>query len=415
MPLRSAGDPPQSNPALALVARQAIVDASKNVIAYELLYRETATAAVAEPADGEQATLEVIANAVLEIGLDRLSPDLPVHINYPRELLVKRVVPPVFPQRVVIEVLETVRADPEALAGIAALRAKGYKIALDDFSPAITDMKLLEHADIVKLDLSQHTPEAFEELATALKQRRLLLMAERVETIEEFDRCVALGFDGFQGYFLQHPKTFSARPIPSNRLGALRIVSLLQKEDSEISDIERLVAHDLGLSYRILRCINSSYYNFSKKVDSIRQAVMILGFERLRQLCALVALRELGERPPTVFVNAMTRARMCEKLGPLRGVRDPAALFVMGLFSTLDVLTGMSMRDVLKELPLSEDLVDSLLTQQGMMGSVLREVTAYERGAWQPAAFRGIKPEVLQAIYVEAVEWAEAAHRAVSQ
>jgi EAL and modified HD-GYP domain-containing signal transduction protein len=213
---------------LAVVARQAIVDASKNVIAYELLYRETATAAVAEPTDGEQATLEVIANAVLEIGLDRLSPDLPVHINYPRELLVKRVVPPVFPQRVVIEVLETVRADPEALAGIAALRAKGYKIALDDFSPAITDMKLLEHADIVKLDLSQHTPEAFEELATALKQRRLLLMAERVETIEEFDRCVALGFHGFQGYFLQHPKTFSARPIPSNRLGALRIVSLLQ-------------------------------------------------------------------------------------------------------------------------------------------------------------------------------------------
>lgn len=415
MPGNSAEGSPQPNSALAVVARQAIVDASKNVIAYELLYRATGTAAVADAADGERATLEVIANAVLEIGLDRLSPDLPVHINYPRALLVKQVVPPVFPQRVVIEVLETVRADAEVLAGIIALRAKGHLIALDDFSPAVTDMKLLEHADIVKLDLSQHSPEAFEELATELKKRRLRLIAERVETVEAFDRCVALGFDGFQGHFLQHPRTFSARPIPSNRLGALRIVSLLKTDDSEVSDIERLVTHDLGLSYRILRCINSSYYGFSKKVDSIRQAVMILGFERLRQLCALVALRELGERPPSVFMDAMIRARMCEKLGPLRGVRDTSALFIMGLFSTLDVLTGMPMRDVLGELPLSEDLVDALLTHQGQMGSVLREAIAYERGTWQPLAFRGVRPEAIQAIYVEAVEWAEAADRAVSQ
>jgi EAL and modified HD-GYP domain-containing signal transduction protein len=142
---------------------------------------------------------------------------------------------------------------------------------------------------------------------------------------------------------------------------------------------------------------------------------MILGFERLRQLCALVALRELGDRPVSVFVNAMIRARMCEKLGPLRSVRDAAGLFIMGLFSTLDVLTGMPMRNVLEELPLSEDLVDALLTHQGQMGSILREVIAYERGTWQPAAFRGVKPEALQAIYVEAVEWAEKANKAVSQ
>jgi EAL and modified HD-GYP domain-containing signal transduction protein len=411
----SADDRFQPNPALAVVARQAIVDASKDVVAYELLYRRTETAAAAGTPDGERATLEVIANAVLEIGLDRLSPELPVHINYPHDLLVQRVVPPVFPQRVVIEVLETVRADAEVLAGIAALKAKGYQIALDDFSPEVTDMKLLDHADIVKLDLSQHAPERFDEFAIALKKRRVRLIAERVETVEAFERCVALGFDGFQGNFLQNPKTFSARPIPSNRFGALRIVSLLQKDDSEVGDIERLVAHDLGLSYRILRCINSSYYGFSKKIDSIRQAVMILGFERLRQLCALVALRELGDRPSSVFVDAMTRARMCEKLGPLRNVRDTAALFVLGLFSTLDVLTGMSMREVLKELPLSEDLVDALLTQQGQMGSILREVIVFERGQWQSAAFRGLKPEVIQSSYVEAVEWAEAAHRAVSQ
>jgi c-di-GMP phosphodiesterase len=132
-------------------------------------------------------------------------------------------------------------------------------------------------------------------------------------------------------------------------------------------------------------------------------------------LCALVALRELGERPPSVFVDAMARARLCEKVGPLRGIRDAAALFIMGLFSTLDVLTGMPMGEVLKELPLSEDLVHALLTRQGQLGKVLHEVVAFERGSWEPIAFRGIKPEVMQAIYVEAIEWAESAHRAVSQ
>jgi EAL and modified HD-GYP domain-containing signal transduction protein len=365
--------------------------------------------------DGARATLEVIANAVLEIGLDRLSPDLPVHINYPRQLLVERVTPPVSAQRVVIEVLQSVRADSETLAGIAELRAQGHQIALDDFSPSVTDMKLLEHADIVKLDLSQHSAQAFEDLARSLASRRARLIAEAVETIADFDRCVALGFDAFQGYFLQHPRTFSARPIPSNRLGALRIVSLLQQEDSELSDVERLISQDLGLSYRVLRCINSSYYGFSKKVDSIRQAVLILGFERLRQLCALVALRELGERPPTVFIDAMARARMCEKVGPLRGVRDASALFIMGLFSTLDVLTGLPMSEVLAVLPLSEEIVQALSTRDGFLGSVLREVIAYERGNWQPTIPRGIKPSVMQAIYIEAIEWAEAAHRAVSQ
>jgi c-di-GMP phosphodiesterase len=415
MPTRSGDESYKPNPALAVVARQAIVDASKNVTGYELLYRRAESASAADASDGDRATLEVIANAVLEVGLDRLSPDVPVHINYPRDLLVQRVVPPVFPQRVVIEVLDSVRADADTLAGLSALKTKGYVIALDDFSPAVTDMKLLDHADIVKLDISQHTPEALEEMATALKNRRLRLIATRVETVDAFNQCAALGFDAFQGYFLQHPKTFSARPVPANRLGVLKIVALLQKEDSEVSDIEQLVAHDLGLSYRILRCINSSYYGFSKKVDSLRQAVMILGFERLRQLCALVALRELGDRPSSVFVDAMARARMCERLGPLRNVRDIPALFILGLFSTLDVLTGMPMGDVLKELPLNEDLTHALLTQQGFLGSILREVIAYERGTWQPIAFRGVKPEVLQAIYVEAVEWAESAHRAVSQ
>ena len=407
VPARPAGG-------LAIVARQAIVDSAMNVVAYELLYRRSETALTAELIDARQATLEVISSAVLEVGLERLSPDLPVHINYPEQLLIADVTPPIAPQRVVIEVLETVRAEPAILAGISAMRARGHKIALDDFSPQLSDLALLAHADIVKLEISQHSHAELARLTASMKAQGLTLIAERVETAEDFERCLSLGFDAFQGYFLQHPKTFSSRPVPSSKLGLLHVVALLQTDDASIQDVERLISQDVGLSYRLLRCINSSFYGFSREVDSIRQAVLIMGFERLRQLCALVTLRELGDRPPTLFVDAMARARMCEQLGPHRGMQDCASLFITGLFSTLDVVTGIPMTELLSGLPLGESVRKALASGEGGLGAILREVITYERGAWNPGVWAGVSAEVMQQIYLDAVSWAGAAQSMIS-
>lgn len=398
----------------ALVARQAIYSPSKEVVAYELLYRRSASASKAEVIDGRRATLEVMTNSVLEIGLDRLVGELPIQINYPDELIAANLVVPVAPKRVVIEVLETVRATAEVLAGIKAMRARGHQIALDDFSPKVSDMSLLAVADTVKLDISDYSAENLEKVVRALKARKLRLIAERIETLEEFERCARLGFDAFQGYFLQHPKVFSARPMQSSRLGTLRLVAILQSDDVAIGDVERLIAQDVSLSYRVLRCINSSYYGYSKKIDSIRQAVVILGFEKLRQLCALIALREVEDRPVSVFVDAMTRARMCEKVGALRGSQDTSSLFITGLFSTLDSLTGIPMPDLLRELPLSESVARALTIQEGDLGKVLKETIAYERGIWTPTKFLGVAPETMQSTYLEAVAWAEGAQALVA-
>jgi EAL and modified HD-GYP domain-containing signal transduction protein len=398
----------------ALVARQAIYGPTKDVVAYELLYRRSAGADKAEVIDGRRATLEVVTNSVLEIGLDKLVGELPIQINYPEELLASNFIVPAQPKRVVIEVLETVRATDEVVAGIMAMRSRGHQIALDDFSLKVSDPKLLGVADTVKIDVSDYAPADLEKIVRALKSRKLRLIAERIETVEDFDRCVRLGFDAFQGYFLQHPKVFSAKPVQSSRLGTLRLVAILQSDDVAIGDVERLIAQDVSLSYRVLRCINSSYYGFSKKIDSIRQAVVILGFEKLRQLCALIALREIEDRPVSVFVDAMTRARMCEKVGALRGARDTSSLFITGLFSTLDSLTGIPMPDLLRELPLSEAVARALTVQEGDLGKVLKEAIAYERGTWTPATFPGAAPETMQSTYLEAVAWAESAQALVS-
>jgi EAL and modified HD-GYP domain-containing signal transduction protein len=357
--------------------------------------------------DARRATLRVIANAALEIGLDRLAGGLPVHINFPRELIVSDHILPLQPNRVIIEVLEDVPADREVLAGIAALRARGHRIALDDYSPRQSDRALLDVADIVKVALSRESAADLPRTVRELKARGLQLIAEEVETVEQFEQCIELGFDGFQGNFLQHPQTFGTQRVPSSKLGTLRLLTELSKEDASVQQLEQLLSQDMSMSYRVLRCINSSFYSLPRKVDSILQAIVILGIEPLRQLCALVALQGFDDRPPSLLVVAMARARMCEQLGKISGAQDSGPFFITGLFSMLNVLTGVPIAQLVDDLPLSTPIVRALLSQEGELGNALNCVRAYERGRWKDVAFHGLPPNVIRAAYVDAVFWAE--------
>ena len=170
----------------------------------------------------------------------------------------------------------------------------------------------------------------------------------------------------------------------------------------------------MSLSYRVLRCINSSYYNLPRKVDSIRQGIVILGLERLRQLCTLAALQGLDNRPPSLFVTAMARARMCEQLGRLGGDTQTGPYFITGLFSMLDVLTGLPIARLVEELPLAPEVVRALVAEEGTLGSALQCARAYERAAWQQIDHANLAPELIRAAYVDAVFWAEEAQTSLS-
>jgi c-di-GMP phosphodiesterase len=375
------------------------------VKAYELLYRASPSSRSAHVGDPGSATLEVITGAALEIGLDRLAGGLPVHINFPEELLVNVPDLPVQAERIVIEVLEDVRASAQVLQGIHTLRARGHRIALDDFSPQVSDPRLLEVADLVKLEITHPPADELARLARELKGFELI--AENVESRAEFDRCVALGFAGFQGNFLQQPETFSARRVPVNRLGALRLSAALQNEEYSLDEVERLLSQDVSLSYRVLRCINSSYYNLPRRIDSIRQAIVILGLDNLRQLCGLLCLQGLDDRPPSLIMQAMTRGRMCEQLGKLGGARDAGPFFITGLFSLLNALLGLPTRKVVEELPLTPAVVNALVAGEGPLGAALQCARAYEKGSWDHAVYADLPANLIRAAYVDALFWAE--------
>lgn len=377
------------------------------VVAYELLYRASPTSLTAQISDAGRATLEVIASAALEIGLDRLAGGLPVHINFPEELLVKPPDLPLQASRLVVEVLEDVRATPQVLQGLRTLRTRGHRIALDDYTPQDSDPRLLEVADIVKLEITHPPADELARLTRELRAAGLALIAENVESREDFERCIALGFTGFQGNFLQQPETFSARRVPVSRLGAVRLAAALQNEDYSLDEVERLLSQDVALSYRVLRCINSSYYNLPRRIDSIRQAIVILGLDTLRQLCGLLCLQGIDDRPPSLIVQAMTRARMCEQLGKLAGARDAGPFFITGLFSLLNALLGLPTRKVVEELPLTPAVAKALVAGEGPLGSALQCTRAYERGVWDHAVYADLAPHLIRAAYVDALFWAE--------
>jgi EAL and modified HD-GYP domain-containing signal transduction protein len=343
----------------------------------------------------------------LEIGLDRLAGGLPVHINFPEELLVRLPDLPLQADRVVIEVLEDVRANPQVLQGIRTLRARGHRIALDDYSPQVSDRRLLEVADIVKLEVTHPPADELGRLAREFLAAGFQLIAENVESREDFERCVALGFTGFQGNFLQQPETFRARRVPVSRLGALRLASALQNVDYSLDEVERLLSQDVSLSYRVLRCINSSYYNLPRRIDSIRQAVVILGLDTLRQLSGLLCLQGLDDRPPSLIMQAITRGRMCEQLGKLGGARDAGPYFITGLFSLLNALLGVPTRKVVEDLPLTPEVVKALVAGEGPLGLALQCTRAYERGVWDHAVYGDLAPHLIRAAYVDALFWAE--------
>jgi EAL and modified HD-GYP domain-containing signal transduction protein len=393
---------------VALVARQPIYGKAMTVEAYELQYA-TSGHEPATPGGPREAALRILADAALDIGLDRLAGGLPIYIHYARELLMAEEPLSLHPDRVIIEIPGTLRAEEPVLRGIRTLRQRGHHIALDDFAMHLTLPAVLDLVDIVKVPLSAFAPAQLERLAPDLIRRGLKLIAKNVATIEQFEHASQLGFDGFQGDFLTRPQQFHSQRAPRNGIATLRLVAAVQNPDCTMREVEQMISQDLSMSYRVLRCINSSFYNLSQKVDSIRQALVLLGMDNLRQLCCLAALQQLENRPPSLFVTAMARAHMCEQLARLAGQTPTAPYFITGLFSMLDVLMGMPMAKIVDELPLVPAVENALVAGEGDAGAALACAKAYESATWIHARYRDIAPHLIRAAYLDAVYGAEQA------
>ena len=395
----------------SFIARQPIYDRELKVHGYELLFRSSETNR-ADIVDGEDATSQLLVNALMEIGLAELVGSQPAFVNFTASYLLQGLPAPMAREQVVLEILEDVTPTEELLAALTKLKAEGYTLALDDFVYEEAKRPLVELADMVKLDVMGLSRPELESHVAQLKHFDVALLAEKVETQEEFEHCKTLGFDYYQGYFFCKPQIVKGARTPSNRMGILRLLSRLQDPQLEFGELGDLIAQDVSFSYRILRYINSAEFHRSRKIESIHHAATMLGLQRIRTWATILAMSKVDDKPYELILTALVRARMAESLSKEAKVLDQHA-FTVGLFSALDALTDQTMDDLLKALPLSDEINQALQNHAGELGSLLGLVLAYERGDWGTVDRGHLDPDVVSKAYFDSLRWTRELNRSL--
>ncbi len=388
----------------AYVGRQPILDGSLATYGYELLYRR-AGQQTATFTDRDSASAEVALDAYLEFGLDALAGDRRAFINVTRQVLISEFCRELPADRVVLEILEDQPCDDEVEAAVRELVERGFIIALDDYAENDARARLLPWASIVKLDIMGVEPARLEARVAELAPYNVELLAERVETAEELERCRALGFKYFQGFFFARPTTIKGRRIPVERLTALQVLAQLSDLNSSLDAVADAVAQDVKLSYQLLRAANSAATAHLAPVDSLPTALMRIGRHQLRSWITVLGLSGMTGKPPAVLTLALMRARMCEALALASGQGQPAMWFMAGLFSALDLVFDAPMDRVIRDLNLAPQVSNALLHRSGELGQAINAVVAFERGDWARVRCGGLTPRDFTTAYRSALQW----------
>lgn len=386
------------------VGRQAICNAQLGVHAYELLFRSAPGSASIRETDADVATSEVILAAFQDIGIDRLAGERPVAINLSAGLLDRAANLPVPPRRVIFD-LPSELARPESLPALRNLKARGFKLALDDFRFDKRLSPIYALMDIIKIDARATETPTLARLPRLLHKLGALAAAKKVETMPEYEAIREMGFDLFQGYFLSQPHTMRARKLPPNRLAVLRLLAIVYDPESETQDIQNALGSDPALSYKLLRLINSAFFNPPRNINSLQDAIVLLGRRRLATWVALTSLGRLDDRPPEIFRIALARAKMCEQLAEHTGRRGGDG-FVVGLFSAFNLLLEQPLAGLLDPLPIAASLKRAILTHEGPLGVLLDTVQAYERNRWRDVANSALPMDLLREVRIDAIAWA---------
>ena len=375
-----------------LLARHPILGADGRIVGYELLF-----AGDAEHSDG--AAIEAMAAGDVELAA--LTGGLPAWIRVSADLLLDFDPLPLAPGTVVVQLRPGTEVDHALLERLARLRSEGHRLALDDFLPGDDTDALVHLAEYVKVDLASYGPAGIRAVLDRLPQRRPVLVATNVETPSQAQTCTRLGATLLQGFFFERPRPLPDRPVPVASLSRLRALMALRGAPS-FEDVERVVAGDPGLTVRLMRFANSAAVGAGRRLSTVREALVLLGTHRVRQFVLLVLLSELGRGRPALVSAAVLRGRLAESLARDLRIADPDTAFTAGVLSVVDALLDQPLFDVLKSMPVTEELRWALLGRSGPVGAVLDMAIRLERNraGEAPARFERIG---------EAVAWTDQA------
>lgn len=354
------------------VGRQPIFDCNGNIYAYELLYRNSEVNQFPN-INPEKATIELLIHTFLTIGIDRLVGQSKSFINFSEKLLKNDIIHQLNPKFVVVEILEDVEITPSLIPHIVKLKEKGFKIVLDDFvlkSQNDTYEQLMKLTNIIKVDFLHTSLEERSKVEQFVKRYpNVSLLAEKIETEDEYEEAKKLGYHLFQGFYFARPEIVKGSDIPTNHALYLHLFQKLNDDEANIDYITQLFMHDVSLSYKLLRYINSLAFDIPVKINSIKQAIMLMGLNKARKWMQILLLHDIGKgvgmgREKALINNSLTRAKICELIAKHHKKQDADKFFLAGMFSLINVIMKQNWEDILPKISLTDEINRTFLGEQ---------------------------------------------------
>ena len=365
------------------VARQPIFDRDEKVFGYELLFRDGLRNAF--PGNDVEAASRATLDSSLLMGLDVLCDGRRAFLNCTRETLTEGLIQLLPSRSAVVEILEDIFPDQEVIDACRQLKRAGYLIALDDYVADDAREPLIELADIIKVEMKLTSSAQRADLVKRHDSAHCRLLAEKVETREEFQQALQQGFTYFQGYFFRKPEILSTRRMPADRIHYLRLLQEVSHPELDVPALEKLIKMEASICYRLLRYLNSALFGFNHEIHSVRHALAILGEHELRRWVRLVAAVGAGQgRPSDLVLSALVRGRFGEMLQP-QVKHGESDLFLLGLLSLIDAMLEIPMAEILEKIPLDHETKAVLLGKPSLMRPVYQLMLAYESGEWESA------------------------------
>ncbi|MGC1462842.1 MAG: HDOD domain-containing protein [Terracidiphilus sp.] len=395
---------------LRYLARQPILDLRGRLHGYELLFRDGP--GVAFSGDGDLATRTMLDNSVI-FGLEKLAGGVTAFVNCTRESLTEDLVNVLPPSMTVLEILEDINPTPDVVKACRRLKASGFRVALDDFTWKPGIEPLVELADYIKVDFVLTTAQGRMKLLRKLSNYAVALVAEKIETHDEYKQARSEGFTLIQGYYFCRPVLLKNRNVPANRLSHVEILRLLHEDSIDLRKLTRLVKRDASLTYRLLRLINSPLWAVRQEVCSVQGALIAVGEDAFRKIATLAITSELNaDQPVEVLRMAFVRGRFCELAARFCDL-NATEQYLLGLLSLLPAMLRLPMDELAPMLALREEIRQALRGADLPESALLAWLVRHENGDWagcdSVTRARSLDQKHLQECYAEAVSWAESA------
>lgn len=392
------------------IARQPIFNRRREVFGYELLFRNSLENYFDFP-DQDEAASQVIANSFLLFGIEELTCRTRAFLNVTRKVLVENWLTILPSHCSVIEILEQVEPDPEVLTACKRLKSLGFHIALDDYFLRPGFDALLDLVDIVKVDFLASDSRERRTIAESLLPRGIQMLAEKVETEEDFRQGETLGYSLFQGYFFEKPQILTRRDIPTSKIHFLRLIQEVHQTEMDFQSLSLIIRQEVGIAYKLLKIVNSAAFGMRQKIETIERALAMLGEFEIRKWVSMLALSSMSsDKPAELITCSLIRARTCELLAqPLGLGRRCSDLFLLGLFSLLDAIMDHPLPELLTDIPLAPDVMAALMGEAEGLRPILDLTIGLERGDWAQidalVSTLGLRSEQLQELNLQAFAW----------